>query len=169
MTRAFAMTPIGVIRTPHTVREKTPIQPVFARGIPGRVELESRFAEGLDDVDAFSYVYLIYVFHRSGASRLHVTPFLESEERGVFATRSPGRPNPIGMSLVRVVRREGAVLHVSDVDMLDGSPLLDIKPYSRRFDERPDAECGWQDGLDDDETMRRGRRGYEPPEDDGAS
>jgi len=161
MKRDVTLSSIGVIRTPHTEQAKTPIQPVFAKGIQGRVELDPQFADGLDDIEEFTYVYLLYVFDRASGMSLHVVPYLEDEERGVFATRAPRRPNPIGVSLVRVVRRDGAVLHVSDVDMLDGTPLLDIKPYSRRFDEREDAECGWQDRLDDADVYRRGRRGCE--------
>ncbi len=166
MKREFAMVPIGVIRTPHTETAKTPIQPIFARGIEGVVELEPEFDGGLEDIEGFTYVYLIYVFDRSGEATLRVKPFLEDEERGVFATRAPRRPNPIGLSLVRVVRRDGRRLHVADVDILDGTPLLDIKPYSRRFDERPDAQSGWQEALDERDVPRLGRRGCALPTDD---
>ncbi|MBD3366960.1 MAG: tRNA (N6-threonylcarbamoyladenosine(37)-N6)-methyltransferase TrmO [Candidatus Eisenbacteria bacterium] len=168
MATRYEMTPIGTIRTPHTEPGKTPIQPVFARGIAGRVELDPELEPALDDIEDFSYVYLLYVLHRAGEPRLHVTPFLEDEERGLFATRAPARPNPIGLSLVRVLSREGPVLHVADVDMLDGTPLLDIKPFTRRFDERPDAEDGWQDALDEDSVERRGRRGCGLPTGDGS-
>ena len=96
-------------------------------------------------------------------SRLEVTPYLGDRPRGVFATRAPCRPNPLGLSLVRLVRREGTVLHIEDVDVLDGTPLLDIKPYVGRFDSRAGARCGWQDEVDDETARAKGRRGYGPP------
>ena len=153
-------TPIGVVRTPHTRPEDTPIQPVFAKGVPGRVEVLPGFEEGLRDIEGFSHVYLLYAFDRASAPRLSVTPYLEDTERGVFATRAPCRPNAIGMSLVRLVSREGAVLHVEDVDILDGTPLLDIKPYVARFDSREDVRSGWSEDIDEDTAWERGRRGF---------
>lgn len=159
--------PIGVIRTPHTSQEETPIQPVFAPGVPGRVEVLPEFEEGLRDIEGFSHIYLVYAFDRAGAIRLSVTPYLGDEERGVFATRSPHRPNGIGLSLVRLVRREGAVLHVEDVDVLDGTPLLDIKPYVERFDSRESVRSGWSEDIDDETAWKRGRRGFEGEDDRG--
>ena len=150
--------PIGVIRTPHTDPGAAPIQPVFARGIPGRVEVFDEYAEGLRDLEGFSHVHLLYHLHRAPPARLTVKPYLEDVPRGVFATRAPCRPNGIGLSLVRLVAVAGCVLEVEDVDMLDGSPLLDIKPYVTRFDVRDGARCGWQDQVDDDTARRRGRR-----------
>ncbi len=152
--------PIGVIRSPHTKQEDTPIQPVFARGVAGRVELLPEYEEGLRDIEGFSYIYLLYAFDRAKDPRLSVVPYLENTERGVFATRAPCRPNALGMSLVRLLRREGAVLHVEDVDVLDGTPLLDIKPYIGRYDSREDVHSGWQDDVDDSTARERGRRGY---------
>ncbi len=152
------VTPLGVIRTPHSDQARTPIQPAYAAGVPGRAELLPEYADGLDDVDGFSHVYLLYAFHRAGTPRLRVKPYLQDVERGVFATRSPRRPNHIGMSLVRVVGREGCVLHVEDVDMLDGSPLLDVKPYVPRFDVRKGARSGWQEEIDEETARRLGRR-----------
>ena len=151
---------IGVIRSPHTVPEETPIQPVFAAGVPGRVELLPEYEEGLEDIEGFSHVYLIYAFDRAGVPKLRVVPYLGDTERGVFATRSPRRPNGLGMSLVRLVRREGHVLHVEDLDVLDGTPLLDIKPYIGRYDCREDARSGWQEEVDDDTAEKRGRRNF---------
>jgi tRNA-Thr(GGU) m(6)t(6)A37 methyltransferase TsaA len=133
---------------------------VFAEGVPGRVELDAEYEEGLRDIEGFSHIYLIFAFDRAGEPRLSVTPYLGDAERGVFATRSPRRPNGLGMSLVRLVRREGTVLHVEDVDVLDGTPLLDIKPYIGRFDCREDARSGWQDDVDDETARTRGRRGF---------
>ena len=103
---------------------------------------------------------LIYWFHKATTTKLVVTPFLDDTPRGVFATRAPCRPNPIGLSVVRLLQREGNVLHLQDVDILDGTPLLDIKPYVTRFDCREGARCGWQDGVDEETARRRGRRGY---------
>lgn len=157
---AIIYRPIGLIRSEHTVAEKTPIQPVYAQGCPGRAEVFPEFADGLMDLDGFSHVYLIYSFHRAGPARLSVKPFLQDVERGVFATRAPCRPNPIGLSIVRLLRREGNVLHLDGVDILDGTPLLDIKPYIARFDHIETTRNGWQDEVDEETARRRGRRGH---------
>jgi tRNA-Thr(GGU) m(6)t(6)A37 methyltransferase TsaA len=159
--------PIGVIRTPHQQAVQTPIQPVFARGIEGRVEVLPQYVDGLRDLEGFSHVWLIYWLHKASAPRLMVTPFLDDTERGVFATRAPCRPNPIGLSLVRLQRCEGNVLHIEDVDMLDGTPLLDIKPYAPRFDCRENVRSGWLDGIDEQSARRRGRREYPGNNEDG--
>ena len=153
--------PIGVIRSPHTVAEKTPIQPVFAATTRGTAELQHEYEEGLVDLEGFSHLWLIYVFHQAGEPCLTVKPFLDDEPHGVFATRAPCRPNPIGMSLVRLVGREGPILHLEDVDVLDGTPLLDIKPYIARFDVRDSTCCGWHEHVDDETAGKRGRRGFE--------
>jgi len=135
MKRDIAMSTIGIVRTPHTDPAETPVQPRFARGVAGRVELDPDLADGLDGIEPGSHVYLVSFLDRSRGFDLRLMPHFGDEERGVFATRSPRRPNPIGLSLVRVVGRDGAVLHVENVDLLDGTPLLDIKPYSGRSDE----------------------------------
>ncbi len=153
--------PIGVIRSEHDTAEKTPIQSTYAKGCKGRVEIFPEFAEGLQDLDGFSHVYLIYHFHQSRLVRLKVRPFLQDVERGVFATRAPCRPNAIGLSVVELVSRDGNVLHVDRVDILDGTPLLDIKPYTARFDRIETTRSGWQDEVDEETARRRGRRGYE--------
>jgi tRNA-Thr(GGU) m(6)t(6)A37 methyltransferase TsaA len=155
---AIIYTPIGVIRTDHLIAEKTPIQPAWAGGCKGRAEIFPEFAEGLRDLEGFSHVYLIYHFHRCGPMKLFVKPFLQDVERGVFATRAPCRPNAIGLSVVELVRREGNVLHINNVDILDGTPLLDIKPYSAKFDRIDTTRNGWQDGMDEETARRRGRR-----------
>ena len=154
----FRFKQIGVIRTPFDKLSDTPIQPVYSKGTRGRVEVLPEFAPGLDDIEGFSYIHLVFVFHRSTKTRLRVKPYLQDTERGVFATRAPVRPNPIGMSLVRLVRREGRVLHVEDVDMLDGSPLLDIKPYAPRFDVRSDVRAGWHEDVSEETADRLGKR-----------
>ena len=150
--------PIGIIRSPHTVAAETPIQPVYAQGVEGRAEILPEFEDGLADLEGFSHLFLLYHFHRVGGVRLRVTPFLEDAEHGVFATRAPCRPNPIGLSVVRLVRREGRLLHLADVDVLDGTPLLDVKPYVARFDVREGVRSGWQDGVDEGTARARGRR-----------
>jgi tRNA-Thr(GGU) m(6)t(6)A37 methyltransferase TsaA len=150
--------PIGVIRSPHTDPAKCPIQPRYARGIEGRIEIDSAFAEGLDDLDGFSHIVLLFHLHRAKPHRLKVVPFLDDVPRGVFSTRAPSRPNPIGMSVVRLLRRDGCVLHIADVDVLDGTPLLDIKPHVERFGVDGSIRSGWQETIDEDDAERRGRR-----------
>lgn len=150
--------PIGVIRSGHTDPSKTPIQPVYAKGCEGRVEVLPEFAAGLRDVEGFSHIYLLYHMNQAEHPRLTVKPFLQDVERGVFATRAPCRPNPIGLSVVRLVRRDGNVLHLDGVDVLDGTPLLDIKPYTARFDCIQTAQNGWQDEVDEETARRRGSR-----------
>lgn len=154
----FTYRPIGIIRSPHTDREAAPIQPVYARDVEGRAEIDEAYADGLADLEGFSHLILLYHFHRVRGVRLRVTPFLEDVAHGVFATRAPCRPNPIGLSVVRLVRREGRVLHLADVDVLDGTPLLDVKPYVARFDRRDGVRSGWQDRVDERTAGQRGRR-----------
>ena len=158
---SIVYTPIGVIRSEHHEPEKTPIQPVYARGCSGRAEILTQYVEGLKDLDGFSHLLLLYHFHRAGEPLLTVVPFTDDQPRGLFSTRSPRRPNPIGLSLVRLLRIEGAVLHLSDVDILDGTPLLDIKPYSPRFEQADDATGGWTATVDEETARRRGRRGFQ--------
>ncbi|HNV04439.1 MAG TPA: tRNA (N6-threonylcarbamoyladenosine(37)-N6)-methyltransferase TrmO [Vicinamibacterales bacterium] len=141
----MAIRAIGRIRTPFAEAAGAPIQPAYAQGIEGRVVLDEAFGSALDDLEGFERIWLIYWMDRSLPYRLRVVPYRDWRERGLFATRAPSRPNPIGLSVVRLVRREGAVLHVTDVDMLDGTPLLDIKPYVPAFDACPRSRAGWLD------------------------
>lgn len=152
--------PIGVIYSEHTVAEETPIQPAYAKGCRGRAEIFPEYEEGLRDLDGFSHIYLIYHFHLSTTAKLIVKPFLQDVERGVFATRAPTRPNAIGLSIVELVSREGNILYLDGVDILDGTPLLDIKPYVTRFDCVETLRNGWQDEVDDETARQRGKRGY---------
>ena len=158
----FSFQPIGVIHSRHHVAAQTPIQPVYAADFPGTVEVFPAFAAGLRDLDGYSHIYLLYVLDRAGVPRLAVKPFLQDVERGVFATRAPCRPNPIGMSIVPLLRVEGNILHVGALDILDGTPLLDIKPYSRRFDCLTETRNGWQDEVDEAQARIRGRRDCPP-------
>jgi len=142
-----AMQPIGVIRTPFQRSAGTPIQSAVSRGAEGRVELFPAFAAGLKDIEGFDRVWLLYSFDRASEPRLLARPYLDRAERGIFATRSPARPNHIGMSPVRLLAVQDATLLVSDVDMLDGTPLLDIKPYVPAFDHFAVERVGWYAGL----------------------
>ena len=135
--------PIGVIHTPYREPRGTPIQPTGALGVEGTVEVFPEYAQGLKDLDGFSHVILLYYFHLSGGCSLTVRPYMDKEVRGVFATRFPGRPNPIGLSVVRLKGVDGRVLRITDVDIVDGTPLLDIKPYVPAFDHREDVRIGW--------------------------
>ena len=139
--------PIGIIHTPFKTTEGMPIQPSGAKGVRGRVEILPEFVEGLADLDGFSHVTLLYHFHKSRDYTLTVVPFMDTEPRGVFATRAPRRPNPIGLSTVRLIRVEGNILHVENVDILDGTPLLDIKPYVPEFDHQEGYRSGWLDNA----------------------
>jgi tRNA-Thr(GGU) m(6)t(6)A37 methyltransferase TsaA len=157
---AITYRPIGVIRSEHVAAEETPIQSAYAKGCKGRAEVFPEFEAGLRDLEGFSHVYLIYHFHQVGPAKLLVKPFLQDIEWGVFSTRAPCRPNAVGLSIVELVRREGNVLHLDGVDILDGTPLLDIKPYTAKFDRFETASNGWQDEVDEETARRRGRRGY---------
>jgi tRNA-Thr(GGU) m(6)t(6)A37 methyltransferase TsaA len=156
--------PIGVIRSEHVVARQTPIQPVYAKGCKGRAEIFPEFAEGLRDLDGFSHIYLIFHFNQAGPVQLIVKPFLQDSARGVFSTRAPCRPNGIGLSIVELVGREGNVLLLDGVDILDGTPLLDIKPYTAKFDRLETSRNGWQDQVDEETAQHLGRREYKRAE-----
>lgn len=141
-----AFTPIGVIRTPFAQPAGMPIQAAGAAGAPGTIELEPAYAEALADLDGFSHLVLLYHLHRITGWKPSVVPFIDTVPHGLFATRSPARPNPIGLSTVRLVGIEGTTLRIADVDMLDGTPLLDIKPYVPQLDDRPNPRIGWYAG-----------------------
>ncbi len=153
--------PIGVIHSPHKVMSKTPIQPVFCSDIKGTVVLDAEYAEGLKDLQRFSHIYLFYYFHQSQKTCLRLKPYLSDQEHGIFATRAPHRPNKLGMSLVRLMKIKDNILHVKDIDILDGTPLFDIKPYIQRFDSRENTRAGWQDTIPDDVASVRGLRNSE--------
>jgi tRNA-Thr(GGU) m(6)t(6)A37 methyltransferase TsaA len=137
------MNPIGIIHTPFRQLEGMPIQPAGAVGVKGTVKVFEEFRAGLKDLDGFSHIILIYVFHRSQGFELEVIPFLDTQPRGLFATRAPRRPNPIGLSTVQLDRIENGHLLVQNVDILDGTPLLDIKPYVPEFDGHTEIRTGW--------------------------
>ncbi len=140
---AITYHPIGVIRTPFMDVEGVPIQPVGALGVRGTVELDPVYLEGLQDLEGFSHIFLLYHLDRVKTWTAKVVPFMDDHPHGVFATRAPARPNAIGISVVRLTKAEGATLQVEDVDMLDRTPLLDIKPYLPEFDCREVEGRGW--------------------------
>lgn len=135
--------PIGIIQSPFKMPKGTPIQPTAARGVDGTIEIFPEYVEGLDGLEGFSHIILIYHFHLAQKSPLKVKPYMDDKMHGVFATRSPSRPNPIGISIVRLVRIDGNILYIKDVDILDGTPLLDIKQYVPEFDIRKTDKIGW--------------------------
>lgn len=144
---SFSYRPIGVIRSPFRDPAGMPIQPGSARGVPGSVEVFEEYRQGLADLDGFSRIILIYPFHRSTGYSLVVTPFLDNRPRGLFSTRAPRRPNAIGLSVVRLTGVKGGELAIEDIDILDGTPLFDIKPYVSAFDSYPDERSGWLSGC----------------------
>jgi len=155
--------PIGLIHSPHHDQAATPIQPVFSEGIAGTVTLNPDLVDGLKGLDGFSHIYLFYQFNQASETRLRLKPYLADDEHGIFATRAPQRPNKLGMSLVRLTGIEGNVLHILDVDVLDATPLIDIKPYVARFDSRSPVRSGWQEAVSDEVAAVRGLRGYKGP------
>jgi tRNA-Thr(GGU) m(6)t(6)A37 methyltransferase TsaA len=134
---------IGIIHSPFKEPKGTPIQPPAGAGIAGTIEIFPEYAEGLTDIGGFSHLILLYHLHLIQKSSLVVKPFLDTVTHGVFATRSPGRPNHIGLSIVRLIKVTDNVLHIQDMDILDGTPLFDIKPYVPDFDQRTDCRIGW--------------------------
>lgn len=139
----FDYRPIGIIHSPFKSREGTPIQPIGAIGVRAKVEIFPEYVEGLQDLEGFSHIILLYHCHLSQAYKLKVKPFLDDVERGLFATRAPARPNPIGISVVRLIQIERATLSVQDIDIIDQTPLLDIKPFVPDFDMRKAQRTGW--------------------------
>jgi len=139
--------PIGFVHSPHQTTSGTPIQPSRARGIEGTVELEEEYVEALSDLDGFSHIILICHLHEAAGFKPKVVPYLDTELRGLFATRAPSRPNPIGLSVVRLLGIDRHVLRIEGVDLLDATPVLDIKPYVRDFDDQTEIRCGWLDEV----------------------
>ncbi|MBN1280494.1 MAG: tRNA (N6-threonylcarbamoyladenosine(37)-N6)-methyltransferase TrmO [Candidatus Thermoplasmatota archaeon] len=138
--------PIGIIHSPFTEPQGTPIQPASGRGVKGTVELFPAYVGGLLDIEGFSHLILLYHFHRSTSFSLRACPYLDDTPHGVFAIRSPRRPNPIGLSVVRLVSVDDNILHVQDLDIIDGTPLLDIKPFVPAFDAADEIRIGWLEG-----------------------
>jgi len=135
--------PIGILHSPHKEVEGAPIQPSGAKGIKGEIELFEEYQDGLKDLDGFSHIIILYDFHKSKDYSLQIKPFLDDQLHGVFATRAPKRPNSIGLSVLKLNRIKENKLYVENVDILDGTPLLDIKPYASRFDVVEEEKIGW--------------------------
>jgi len=141
--KMIELKPIGIIHSPFKDLNGMPIQPAAAAGVKGIVEVFEAYRAGLKDLEGFSHIILLYHFHRSQGFNLNVVPFMDSEPRGLFSTRAPKRPNPIGLSVVRLDKIEGGMLYIQNVDILDGTPLLDIKPYVPEFDAQVEVRTGW--------------------------
>ena len=146
-SQVFFYTPIGTIHSPFTEPAGMPIQPAGAAGVRGSVLIDDLFRGGLRDLSGFSRIILIYALHRSQGYELEVIPFLDTSPHGVFATRAPRRPNAIGLSIVRLISVNDCELVIEDIDVVDGTPLLDIKPYVPEFDCFPDERSGWFTGC----------------------
>ena len=149
--------PIGITHSPFKEPKGTPIQPVAGQEVEGTIEIFPEYVEGLKDLEGFSHIILVYHFHLAKRGTLKVVPYMDNEPRGVFATRAPTRPNPIGISIVRLVKVEGNTLYIQDIDIVDGTPLLDIKPYVPEFDVRKVEKIGW--------LIKRVKRLYETRDD----
>ena len=146
---------IGIIHSPFTTLDQMPIQPTGAASQKGYIEIFPEYQDGLKDLEGFSHIILLYHFHKAPRVDMTVTPFLDKQPRGVFATRAPTRPNPIGLSIVRLVRIEALKIYLANVDILDGTPLLDINPYVPQFDQPDEVSIGWLASAQDDVKEKR--------------
>lgn len=140
---SIIINPIGVIHTPFKEVKNMPIQPLAADGIKGHIELLPDFVPGLKDLEGFSHITLLYRFHRIVGYELEVIPFMDTENRGIFSCKAPKRPNALGISTVKLISIEGNIIHIEQVDMLDGTPLIDIKPFYPMYDNRENVRIGW--------------------------
>jgi len=151
--------PIGIIHSPFKTIENIPIQNIGAKGEKGSIEIFSEFEKGLKDLEGFSHIILLYHLHLVNHSSLLVKPFMDTEERGIFATRSPIRPNPIGLTIVKLLEINQNILTIEDLDMLDQTPLLDIKPYLSTIDDIKNIRLGWlTNKIQDFETKKSDNR-----------
>lgn len=146
MEQTITMHPIGIIRTQFINIADMPIQPGGSKGAEGIIEINPEFQKGLADLEGFSHITLIYHFHLVKEYKLSIVPFMDDKPHGIFATRSPVRPNAIGISTVKLNKLENNKLYITDVDMLDGTPLLDIKPFFPKYDNRENVKAGWLEG-----------------------
>ena len=147
---------IGIIHTPFTELSRMPIQPAGAKGVKGTIEVHPQYHDGLKDLEGFSHIILLYHFHQSKDFALNVVPFLDTVSRGVFSTRAPKRPNAIGLSVVKLQNIQNNILHIENVDILDGTPLLDIKPYVTTFDVQTEGvRIGWLEKTSHEVSNKR--------------
>ncbi len=144
-SKQISINPIGIIHTPFNDIKGMPIQPLAAEGVKGHIELFPKYIEGLTDLAGFSHITLLYQLHKINGYDLIVKPFMDNKEHGIFATKSPKRPNAIGLSTVKLLGIENNVIHIEMVDMLNGTPLIDIKPFYSKFDNRTNTTSGWLD------------------------
>lgn len=151
----FRFRPIGILKTPYQSKSGVPIQGAFDPQSEGKAVIFGAYEAGLKDIEGFSHLIIIYVFHRSQGYELVCRPYMEDKLHGVFAIRAPRRPNPVGFTVVRLIKREGRVLYLSEVDMLDGTPILDIKPFCPKFDHRQDVRVGWMEDTFRDAGHRK--------------
>ncbi|MBT4285847.1 MAG: tRNA (N6-threonylcarbamoyladenosine(37)-N6)-methyltransferase TrmO [Deltaproteobacteria bacterium] len=156
----ITFTPIGTVHSPHKDLKNMPIQPKGAKGIEGHVLINESFVEGLSDLDGFSHVYLIYHFHAATRVEMKVIPFMDKVERGIFSTRSTLRPNHIGLSIMELLEVEGNKVLLKGMDILDGTPVLDIKPYIANFDKVEKSQSGWMQASPEDVKNKRSDNRY---------
>lgn len=149
------MQQIGTIHSPFTSLEDMPIQPKGAKDIVGTIEIQQEYMEGLADLNGFSHIYLLYQFHKAARTALTVIPFMDTTPRGVFSTRSPLRPNHIGLSIVELTGVEKNLITVKGIDILDGTPLLDVKPYIAAFDAVKNSRSGWMTASTESVATKR--------------
>jgi tRNA-Thr(GGU) m(6)t(6)A37 methyltransferase TsaA len=155
--KSIMMEPIGIIHTPFQEATGTPVQAAYGRDFEGKIFVTESYGPALDDIEDFERLWLIYWMDRTNPFKAKVIPYRDNREHGLFATRSPSRPNPIGMSVVRLLGREGSILYIADIDILDGTQLLDIKPYIPEFDAYPASQAGWFDSTKVDRRRADGR------------
>jgi len=155
MTNMISIEPIGIVHSPFSELENMPIQPKGAKEVTGTLEIFPQFIEGLTDLEGFSHIYLLYNFHKAARTALTVIPFMDDSQRGVFSTRSPLRPNHIGLSIVELLGVEKNLVQVRGIDILDGTPLIDIKPYIPSFDSVQKSRSGWMKGSEQDVSEKR--------------
>ena len=152
--------PIGIIHSPFHKLEEMPIQPSSESSGQGTLEIYPEFVDGLKDLSGFSHIYLLYHFHKTRQFKMLVTPFLDTEPHGIFATRAPSRPNPIGLSVVKIICIKDNLIYVDHVDVLDGTPLLDIKPYVPEFDKVNNVRIGWLEHATGQISTRKSDRRF---------
>ncbi len=152
--------PIGIIHSPHKSIKDIPIQPKGASEFAGYAIVDEKYIDGLQDLDGFSHIYLLYSFHMATRIEMQVTPFMDNQPKGVFATRSPLRPNHIGISIVNLIRVVGCKVFIKGIDILDGTPLLDIKPYIEKFDAMKESSSGWLQANDEEISKKRSDNRY---------
>ncbi len=163
----ITFTPIGIVHSPLTDPRDAPIQAAYAEAVEGRIEIDAAFTDGLDSLAGFDRIWVLYHCHRSSGYKLRVVPYLDTVEHGVFATRAPRRPNAIGLSCLRLLSIDGPILRVAGLDILDRTPVLDIKPYIPMADHFEVSRCGWLDQVADMDRRADRRFHKDSPDEKG--